>query len=99
MYRHIQDVVMTVIKTLPSLVCIWQPGASSGEYCTLDLFVDFGTLYIVSLFTLYASPLVLSSLFPHLSFLLTIAPLHFQPEDHKRRPHLGFLVILVYIML
>jgi len=32
------------------------PCASSGEYCNLDSFVDFGTIYIVCLFTLYASP-------------------------------------------
>ena len=29
------------------------------DYCTLDSFVDSGAMYIVCLFTLYASPLIL----------------------------------------
>ena len=30
-----------------------------GEHCTLDTFVDFGSMYIICLFTLCASPLIL----------------------------------------
>jgi len=32
---------------------------SSGEYCALESFVDFGTIHIICLFTSYACPLVL----------------------------------------
>jgi len=46
--------------------------AGSGEYCALDLFVDFGAIYIVCLFTLYAYlPILFSSPFS-LSFPLRI---------------------------
>jgi len=61
------------------ICCIILPHADFGEYCALDLFVDFSTAYIVCLFTSYASPLVLfASLFLYLSFHLRIDTLHFQ---------------------
>jgi len=75
------------------------PCVGSGEHCGLDAFVDFGAVYIFGLFTSYASPLILiSSLFPYLSFPLRIDPLHFHARSHKRRPNLGFLVALVYFI-
>jgi len=41
----------------------------SWEYCALDSFVDFGTMYVVCLFTSCASPIILfSSLFSLLIF-------------------------------
>ena len=37
--------------SLPAPCWLW-------EYCTLDSFVDFGAVYIICLFTLYALPLI-----------------------------------------
>ena len=36
-----------------------QPPCGLWEYCVLDSFVDFGAVYIICLFTSYASPLIL----------------------------------------
>ena len=49
------------------------PYAGSGEYCTLDSFVDFSRTYIICLFTSFASPLIFFlHLFPYLSVPLLI---------------------------
>jgi len=65
------------------------------EYCTLDSFVNFGAICIICLFTSYASPLILfSSLFSLLIF--SFENTEHQAGGHKRRPNLGFLVVLVY---
>jgi len=60
-----------------------------GEYCALDSFADFGAIYIVSLFTSYASPLVLfSSLFSLLIYSLIFSfhnrPALFQAGGQNR---------------
>jgi len=61
------------------------------EYCALDSFDDFCTVYVVRMFTSYASPLILFlHLFPYFSFPLRIDPLRFQARGRKRRPNLGF---------
>ena len=55
------------------------PHVGSGEYCTLDSFVDFGAIYIVCLFT---SPLILfSSLFSYLSTPLPVPVCNFSFEN------------------
>jgi len=59
----------------------------SVEYCALDSFVDFGTMYIACLHRIC---------FPTSSFFLTsfplrIDPLHFHGRGRKKRPKLGFL--------
>ena len=61
------------------------PRVGFVECCTLDSFVHFGAIYIVCLFTSYASPrhFFLHFLLTYL-FALGIDPLHFQAEGHKR---------------
>jgi len=40
----------------------------------------------------------LSFVLPYLSFPMRIDSLHFEARGHKRRPNLGFLVVLVYFV-
>jgi len=67
-----------------------EPSVGSVAQCALHSIFDFGAIYIVCLFILYASPLILfSSLFfpylPHLlSFPLRIDPLRFPAGCRKR---------------
>jgi len=75
---------------------LW-PRAGSGEYRTLDPFVDFGTIYI--------SFACLHGMLPHLSFFLRfcpylpfplrIDPLCFQAGGCKRQPNLGHFSCLL----
>jgi len=73
------------------------PHAGSREYCSLDSFVDLGAIlvYIVCLFTSYASSLILFlHFFPYLSFSLRTDSLHFQAGGGKGQPNQGFFVVM-----
>jgi len=62
------------------------PYAGSGEYCALDSFVDFDTVYIVCLFTSFAPPLILfSSLISLLIYPLPIFSFKNRPTPFPGR--------------
>ena len=88
------------------LSCVLVPRASSGEYCTLDSFINFSTMYIVCLFTSYISSLILFTFFltyvlHYLSFSFRIDLLHFQAGGHKSNQTWAFFsrFSLFYVMV
>jgi len=83
--------VKHVVLLLLYCCCPVHPVLAPGSNAALHPFIDFGAMYIVCLFTSFASPLrpmlfhfFLTYLLVYLSFAWRIDPLHFKAGDCNR---------------